>query len=142
MNAFDRPAAADLSGEWTFTTDPDDVGIAEHWYERDEGLPDSREVTVPHAWQEHDDRREYTGVAWYRRTVALDGFDDRVRLRFGAVDYRATVWVNGVEVGSNEGGYLPFAFDVTEAVVPGENVVAVRVADPDDLREIPHGKQG
>ncbi|EMA38005.1 sugar-binding domain-containing protein [Halococcus hamelinensis] len=142
MNAFDRPAAVDLSGEWTFTTDPDDVGIAEHWYERDESLPNSRGVTVPHAWQEHDDLREYTGVAWYRRTVTLDGFDDRVRLRFGAVDYRATVWVNGVEVGSNEGGYLPFAFDVTEAVVPGENVVAVRVADPDDLREIPHGKQG
>lgn len=142
MNAFDRPATVDLSGEWAFTTDPDDVGIAEHWYERDEALPDSRGVTVPHAWQEHSDLREYTGIAWYRRTVTLDEFDDWVRLRFGAVDYRATVWVNGVEVGSNEGGYLPFAFDVTEAVVPGENVVTVRVADPDDLREIPHGKQG
>ena len=142
MHAFDRPATVDLSGEWNFATDPDDVGTAEHWYERDERLPDSRSVTVPHAWQEHDDLREYTGVAWYRRTVTLDEVDDRVRLRFGAVDYRATVWVNGVEVGSNEGGYLPFAFDVTEAVVPGENVVTVRVTDPEDLREVPHGKQG
>ena len=142
MNAFDRPAAVDLSGEWSFTTDPDDVGVAEDWYERSEALPATRRVTVPHAWQEHDDFREYTGIAWYRRTVTLDEFDGRLRLRFGAVDYRATVWVNGVEVGSNEGGYLPFAFDVTEAVVPGENVVAVRVTDPEDLYEIPHGKQG
>ncbi|RJT05456.1 sugar-binding domain-containing protein [Halococcus sp. IIIV-5B] len=142
MHAFDRPATVDLSGEWDFATDPDDVGTAEHWYERDERLPDSRSVTVPHAWQEHGDLQEYTGVAWYRRTVTLDEVDDRVRLRFGAVDYRATVWVNGVEVGSNEGGYLPFAFDVTEAVVSGENVVTVRVTDPEDLREVPHGKQG
>lgn len=75
MNAFDRPATVDLSGEWTFTTDPDDVGVAEDWYERDESLLDSRRVTVPHAWQEHDDLREYTGIAWYRRTVTLDEFD-------------------------------------------------------------------
>lgn len=61
MNAFDRPATVDLSREWAFTTDPDDVGIAEHWYERDESLPDSRGVTVPHAWQEHGDLRSTRG---------------------------------------------------------------------------------
>ena len=58
---------------------------------------------------------------WYRRTVTLpDGFvRDRVLLHFGAVDQTCTVWLNDVEVGSNDGGYWPFTLDVTDALRPG-----------------------
>jgi hypothetical protein len=61
---------------------------------------------------------------------------------FGAVDYIAEVWVNDAQVGTHEGGYLPFEFDITEALRPGDNALTLRVADPPELfAEIPHGKQ-
>ncbi|WP_306060586.1 glycoside hydrolase family 2 protein [Natronococcus wangiae] len=133
-----------LNGSWEFAPDPDDVGVDENWAAADASLPSERRrtVTVPHAWQELDDLREYAGVAWYRTTVEELPPGERHRLRFGAVDYEATVWVNGEKVGTHRGGYLPAEFDVTDALVDGENVVAVRVDDPEDISEIPHGKQG
>ncbi|WP_435102266.1 sugar-binding domain-containing protein [Halarchaeum sp. P4] len=140
-----RDPTASLSGQWEFATDPADVGEREEWYDEDAVWPDARDVTVPHSWQEADDLREYTGVGWYRRTVDVDDAvreADRVLLRFGAVDYEATVWVNGERVGKHTGGYLPFAVDATDAIEDGENTVVLRVFDPEDITEIPHGKQG
>ena len=141
---FNRDPLRELSGEWEFAVDPDDVGRDDAWYESDVDWPESRTVSVPHSWQEHDDLREYTGAAWYRRTVNVDApaDDERAVLYFGAADYETTVWVNGERVGVNREGYLPFRFDVTEHLVDGENAVAVRVFDPEDMSEIPHGKQG
>ncbi|WP_049917060.1 glycoside hydrolase family 2 protein [Halogeometricum pallidum] len=139
-----RDPTRELSGDWEFATDPEDDGRTEGWYDPDAAWEDPREVSVPHSWQEEADLREYVGVAWYRRTVDLDAVDDdrRAVLYFGAADYDATVWVNGERVGCNREGYLPFRFDVTDALVAGENTVAVRVEDPEDISEIPHGKQG
>jgi hypothetical protein len=57
----------------------------------------------------------------------------RVLLHFGAVDWEATVWVNGVEVGSHRGGYDAFSFDVTDALRPsGDQELVVAVWDPTD----------
>jgi beta-galactosidase/beta-glucuronidase len=64
-----------------------------------------------------------------------------VLLNFGAVDYRAQVWVNGQSAGSHEGGNVPFSFDVTPFLKPGENVITVRAEDPPTDRTIPRGKQ-
>ncbi|WP_135366145.1 sugar-binding domain-containing protein [Halosimplex halophilum] len=130
-----------LDGEWLFLPEPDDseeralADPAADW-------SDAQRVTVPHAWQEAASYREYTGTAWYRRTFEYDGTGDRVFLRFGAVDYEATVSVDGQQVGTHRDGYLPFEVEVTDALSPGESVVAVEVTDPADLSEIPHGKQG
>ena len=139
-------ASRSLSGTWTLRTDPDDVGLEDGWATADTHWADDecRSVDVPHAWQEDDACRDYTGVVWYRRQVTVDApADDHVAvLRFGAVDYETTVWVNGTECGSNRGGYLPFEVDVTGALEPGKNVVTLRVDDPEDIDEIPHGKQG
>jgi hypothetical protein len=143
-----------LDGPWQFLLDPEDGGTARGLHEPGAEWPgDAHEVTVPHAWQEDDRYREYTGTAWYRRTVtvgpdgdALDGpalaDGDRAVLRFDAVDYETTVYVDGHEVGTNREGYLPFEVDVTDHLSPGEHSIAVEVTDPDDLSEIPHGKQG
>ncbi|MFC5367131.1 glycoside hydrolase family 2 protein [Salinirubrum litoreum] len=135
-----------LSGTWTLRFDPEDVGVEERWTAVDAHWSDEDclSVDVPHVWQEYDSYRDYTGVGWYRRTVTLETVpeDSVTIIRFGAVDYETTVWVNGVECGSNRGGYLPFEVDVTEAIEPGENVVTLRVEDPEDIDEIPHGKQG
>lgn len=133
-----------LSGSWSFRLDPDDVGIDERWYQTSP-WSDADRVSVPHAWQEDPDRREYTGTAWYRRTVDLGESDlDGIRphIAFDAVDYDAIVWVNGERLGTHRGGYLSFRMDATDALSLSENEVVVRVEDPANLDEIPHGKQG
>jgi len=80
----------------------------------------------------------------YRRTFEVpDGWSgERILMHFGTVDWRATVQVNGRRVGQHEGGYDPFAFDVTDALqedVP--QTVTVRVWDPTDRGPYPRGKQ-
>ncbi len=84
-----------------------------------------------------------TQLLWYRRTVAIDAMhgSDRVLLHFEAVDYACTCYVNGVRVGSHVGGYLPFGFDVTDALLVGDNVVELCVYDPSDHGTQLRGKQ-
>jgi len=86
--------------------------------------------------------RCFNPACWYQRDVEISAGDGRVLLHFGAVDYSAWVWVNGVLVGSHEGGHTPFRFDVTAALDPtGRQVVTVlAVDDPQDLTK-PRGKQ-
>ncbi|MBA2755598.1 MAG: glycoside hydrolase family 2 [Chloroflexia bacterium] len=84
-------------------------------------------------------------ACWYRRRFAAPALNpgDRLVLHFGAVDYAATVWVNDVPAGSHEGGFTPFALDVTNHVRidAAEQTVTVRVEDdPADLGK-PIGKQ-
>ncbi len=77
----------------------------------------------------------------YTRTFSLpkDFKKDRVLLHFGAVDQYSTVYLNDVLIGKNEGGYLPFSFDVTDHLKK-ENYLKVEVTDPMDL-DLPYGKQ-
>lgn len=80
----------------------------------------------------------------YRRdfTVPSSWKGKRILLHFGAVDWKADVWVNGIKVGSHTGGYTPFSFDVTEALyAKGENTLTVKVWDPTDKGYQPRGKQ-
>ncbi|WP_232280280.1 glycoside hydrolase family 2 protein [Sphingomonas sp. PAMC 26605] len=80
---------------------------------------------------------------WYRRhfTVPADWTGQHVLLNFGAVDHVAHVWVNGAIVGTHVGGSDPFSFDITDFLKPGENIVAVQVADPTSAGSQPRGKQ-
>jgi len=81
---------------------------------------------------------------WYRRTfeVPSEWNGQRVLLHFGAVDWDATVYVNGTAIGSHQGGYDGFSFDITEALRPqGPQELVVRVQDPSDAGEQPRGKQ-
>lgn len=80
----------------------------------------------------------------YRKdfTVPSSWKGKRILLHFGAVDWKADVWVNGIKVGSHTGGYTPFSFDVTEALyAKGENTLTVKVWDPTDKGYQPRGKQ-
>lgn len=81
---------------------------------------------------------------WYQRAFSIpeDWRGDKILLNFGAVDWKADVWVNGVKVGSHTGGYTPFSFDITSALKSeGENILTVKVWDPTDKSYIPRGKQ-
>jgi hypothetical protein len=143
-----------LETGWQFAADPGghatvaDVQAAESQLQW-------REVRVGLSWNaQFEDLRDYLGVAWYRTTMEVPLFDppQRVLLRFGAVDYACEVFVNGQSVGTHEGGYTPFVYDVTALVHPGANRIAVRVVDPPmkdtanqfggmRYNELPHGKQ-
>lgn len=66
----------------------------------------------------------------------------RVLLHFGAVDWKADVWVNDIKVGSHTGGFTPFTFDITPTLAAtGDNSLTVRVWDPTDRGPQPRGKQ-
>ncbi|MCW2786525.1 MAG: Beta-galactosidase [Marmoricola sp.] len=78
---------------------------------------------------------------WYRRSGITAPTGERVLLHFGAVDQTCTVWVNGTEVGSHTGGYLPFTFDVTDALVEGTQTIEVRVRDLSETGPHARGKQ-
>lgn len=80
---------------------------------------------------------------WYRRTIQVQPGQagERVLLHFGAVDYEATVYVNGKRLGTHSGGYQSFTFEITGALQPGDNQLVVKVYDPTDQGPNPHGKQ-
>jgi len=65
-----------------------------------------------------------------------------ILLHFGAVDWKADVWVNNIKVGSHTGGFTPFSFNITSAILAkGKNCVVVKVWDPTDKSSQPRGKQ-
>ncbi len=85
---------------------------------------------------------------WYRRTFTVpekwNWSADRKRmlLHFGAVDWDATVWINGKEVGNHKGGYDPFTLDITETLKQGgEQEIVLSVWDPTNTGTQPRGKQ-
>jgi len=80
---------------------------------------------------------------WYKRTFSVpDSWKGKnVILNFGAVDWKCEVSLNGTVIGSHQGGYTPFSFDITPYLVKGEQSLVVRVYDPVDSSYIPRGKQ-
>ena len=129
-----------LNGIWQFAFDPDAIWRQPadvHWSER---------IRVPFAPEAPASLLGHTGflrACWYRHECTLPALPggDRWILHFGAVDYTATVWINGVKIGCHEGGYTPFQFDITDVTVSGGCEIVVRAEDdPQDLAK-PRGKQ-
>ena len=143
---FTRERWTDLNGPWGFAYDDGDNGLAEDW-PRSAG-PFTRTITVPFPPESPASgigKRDYHPIVWYRRTFRIGEKEkvERLLLHFGAVDYRARVWVNGQRVGSHEGGQTPFTVDITAALRAhaAEQSIVVRVEDwPHDLTQ-PRGKQ-
>ncbi|MFZ5431505.1 MAG: glycoside hydrolase family 2 protein [Bacteroidota bacterium] len=81
---------------------------------------------------------------WYHRTFTVPATwkNKKVVLHFGAVDWRADVWINDVKVGQHEGGYTPFQFDITPFLSKTSvQKLVVKVWDPTDRGYQPRGKQ-
>jgi beta-galactosidase/beta-glucuronidase len=134
----------DLSGTWEFAYDDDDVGREQRWPESTDPFARSIEVPFP-----PESKLSGIGdggfhpVIWYRRSFVFQPAQgNRLLLHFGAVDYRASVWVNGKLVVEHEGGHTPFSADITDVMrLEGEQTVVVRAEDvPSDLGQ-PRGKQ-
>jgi hypothetical protein len=135
----------DLGGVWAFAHDDGDRGLDERWY-GGAGAFD-QQIRVPFPPESRASGLRATGhhpVVWYSRTVQVAPEDraGRVLLHFGAVDYRARVWVNGQLVAEHEGGHTPFSADITSALAEGgaQQVVVRAEDDPADLAQ-PRGKQ-
>jgi len=152
-----RPRWSELDGPWRFAFDDADSGIDEGW----QNVGDfALTIAVPFPFESSASGIGDTGfhrVVWYARSLTSDelreaGFGggesdreaaDRLMLHFGAVDYRAMVWLNGVFLGSHEGGQTPFSFDITTALDDerAEQLLVVRAEDdPADVAQ-PRGKQ-
>ncbi len=139
-----RDAWLTLNGPWQFEYDDANAGVAENWAWSNRPL--SRTITVPFCPES-----PASGVGdpsfhpwvWYRRTFRVPaGWQGRrVLLHFGAVDYRAWVWINGKLAGAHEGGHVPFSFEITPLLAAGENTVTVRAEDSPADRYQPRGKQ-
>ncbi|HSK99700.1 MAG TPA: glycoside hydrolase family 2 TIM barrel-domain containing protein [Rubrobacteraceae bacterium] len=148
---FRRSRWINLNGEWVFAFDDADEGLRDGWQnvpaaDLRNGSPFDRTITVPFCYQSKLSGigdSAFHDVVWYARefgTPPVDTPEKRLLLHFGAVDYRATVWVNGTQVAQHEGGHTPFTADITRAL--GErNVVVVRAEDPSRETTILRGKQ-
>lgn len=140
-----RPRWLDLSGEWDFAFDEDIRALTP------DGVPGefTRTIAVPYPPESPLSGVHETGfhpVVWYRRGVSAAEIADAghvegqtLLVHFGAVDYRADVWIDGRHVGAHEGGHTPFT---VQAQVPdaGFEIVVRGEDDPHDFSQ-PRGKQ-
>ncbi len=119
----------ELAGLWQLAFDPACEGIRAGWALGHWPEARAERVQVPALWNvTHPDAE---GVGFYRRvfTVPADWQGRVVRLHFRGASYRTQAWLNGAYVGSHEGAYTPFGFDVTPHIRPGaESELVVRVA--------------
>ena len=110
------------------------------------GADARRESVLRGAWHDRRNAAARQQIGWYRRAFTVPAAwrrpDRRVFLTVGAADAEATVFCNGIQVGTHEGGYAPFSVELTAALRPeGEdNVLVLRVADASGL-DTPLGKQ-
>ncbi|NEE04635.1 beta-galactosidase [Phytoactinopolyspora halotolerans] len=120
-----------LNGTWEFEIDQGDTGFERGLHERSL----SSRITVPFAPESElsgigtDD---FLNAVWYRReiTVPAGWAGQRVLAHFQAIDYDATVWVNGTQVGRHRGGFTPFSLDITDTCAPGRPaVIVIRARD-------------
>lgn len=133
-----------LNGEWDFSFDFGCSGIDQKWQE---GKTDwEKKILVPFC-PESDlsgiGYKDFIPGVWYHRTITLTGEELKgdLLLHFGAVDYDARVWINGVEAGRHQGGYVSFTFDITKLVKEGENDITLFAADDVRGGKQPKGKQ-
>ena len=140
---WERETWKNLNGPWEFEFDFGCSAVERRLWEKKRF---DREILVPFCPESRLSGIGYTdfinGVA-YRKNFELsqEELSGRVLLHFGAVDYEASVYVNGTLVGSHKGGYTSFCFDITKHVAPGPNTLFVAVKD--DVRSSlqPKGKQ-
>ncbi|KAF6207277.1 hypothetical protein GE061_018518 [Apolygus lucorum] len=113
-----------LDGIWKFKISPDnqpDVGFSEEWWNKDFSQDDAVDMPVPSSYNDVTTDpaiRDFVGWAWYQRHLYIPDFMRHwkgiIVFHFGSAQYYTQAWVNNVEIGTHEGGHIPFEF-----VMPG-----------------------
>lgn len=141
---FIRPDWQSLNGKWDFEiADGTSRGLASYL----DGGAYADVIEVPFSPQSPLSgigKNENFKSVWYRRsfTIAPEKLEGTVLLNFGAVDFRAEVYVNGAACAGHRGGYTPFTADITNLVAAGENTLVVNALDDDTDPFTPSGVQG
>jgi hypothetical protein len=128
-----------LNGLWDYAIAPMTANEAPQKFEGEILVPFPIESALSGVMRRLDEK----SALWYRRsfTVPKNWVGQHVKLHFGAVDYQATVFVNGKKLGGHTGGYDGFTFDITDAIKSqGPQELVVEVIDPTEGNQ-PRGKQ-
>jgi beta-glucuronidase len=129
---------------WLFRVDPTDAGLAGGWAAQTD-TAGWTPVTLPNAWNANDDSDNSMigGVGWYRRDFRVPAGPAGARwvVRFESVNYRATVFLNGAQIGSHEAASIPFEVPLTH-LTQGVNHLVVRVDSRRDSTSMPPGPLG
>lgn len=125
--------AMSLNGTWNIIFDDQNMGRESDWMISKvfDQHKDKQQIQVPSCWEEMNE--DYEGVAFYQRKfhIPQDWNQKLVHLKFDAVNYVAEVYLNDHVLGSHEGGFTPFEFNVEHLLnFGGENVLVLRVIGP------------
>ncbi len=154
MNTMNRNTTS-LNGEWHYIVDPYETGYYNYRYEPYDQLKkknnsafynnyhtDSKmelveydfdkspTLNVPGDWNSQEEKLfYYEGTIWYKRSFdyKLTKKNNRLFIYFGAINYKAEVYLNGIKLGIHEGGFTPFNFEITSIVKPIDNYLVVKV---------------
>lgn len=109
-------ASISLNGTWKFNPGDKDPGK-------------ETSIEVPGEWEMQGFKVEKGRSATYRKNFTLpsDWKNNRIKIRFDGVSSFGLIRINGKTIGSHEGSFAPFEFDITDAVIPGENMLEVEV---------------
>ena len=144
-----------LNGTWNYIVDPYETGYYNYRYEPYDQLPEknnaafynnyhtqdklelveydfdkSPTLTVPGDWNsQYEKLFYYEGTIWYKRSFdySFSNENNRLFVYFGAINYKAEVYLNGKKLGTHEGGFTPFNFEITSIVKPTDNYLVVKV---------------
>ena len=140
---FQRDAWLNLNGPWQFQFDAQDSGEARGWFQS--GLPSPRQILVPFPWGSPlSGVPDSATIGWYSRTIDVptSWTGRRTFLVIGAADWRTTAWLDGQKLGTHDGGYIPFEFELTKNVKPGHpQRLVLRIDDAPRAFKL-EGKQG
>lgn len=130
-----------LNGRWDFATDPDNDGIRNQWWSRDDWPQTITVPFCPNSPSSGVDIDPSVDTVWYHRTFELPEWQSEdVALNIGACDYETQIYINGQQVGVHKGGYTPIHLSIGDYLSSGTNHIVVRAADSDSWQQ-PRGKQ-
>lgn len=140
---MERAAWLNLNGEWNFKFDDQNEGLIEKWYLE---TTYDQKIIVPYTYQcemSSVNIQAVHDVIWYQRSfdIPKEMQGKTILLNFGAVDYKADIWINGFHIKTHEGGHVPFSMDITTELKETDNKLVVRAKDYSYDLELPRGKQ-
>ena len=147
---FKRPQWINLNGTWEFKFDSNDIGISNKWFNSKTNF--EKKINVPFPWgSKLSNLNDEADIGWYKKniTVPENWKSKKTYLTIGASDWETSIWLDGQFIGSHQGGYVPFSFDLTPFLKYGktQNLVIRVDDDAGDPRKFKrgyalYGKQG
>ncbi|HAH23731.1 MAG TPA: glycoside hydrolase family 2 [Prolixibacteraceae bacterium] len=140
---FMRADWLNLNGYWNFMFDKQNVGETQKWFENPSSF--TKQILVPFPWgSKLSEVANEADIAWYARKVKIPEAwkNKRIFVVVGASDWTTLGWFEGKLVGSNQGGYTPFEFELTSNVTWGKEQNLVFKVDDSNLPFKLSGKQG